>query len=164
MLAYKDEYEVARLYTNGDFLSNVHKQFEGNWSLKFHLAPPLFSKKDEHGHLIKQTYGPYMLWGFKGLAKLKFLRGTLLDVFGFTAERRQERALIVDYENTVADVLSKLTPATRQAAESLLSIPEEIRGYGHVKEAAIEKARALQAERLGVFRAAVAGDDVKRAA
>jgi indolepyruvate ferredoxin oxidoreductase len=105
-----------------------------------------------------------MLWGFKGLAKLKFLRGTLLDVFGFTAERRQERALIVDYENTVADVLSKLTPATRQAAESLLSIPEEIRGYGHVKEAAIEKARALQAERLGVFRAAVAGDDVKRAA
>ena len=164
LLAYKDEYEVARLYTAGDFLSNVRKQFEGDWSLKFHLAPPLFSKKNADGHLIKQTYGPYMLQLFKGLAKLKFLRGTMFDVFGYTTERRDERALIADYEKTVADVLSKLSPETRQAAELLLSTPDEIRGYGHVKEAAIEKARALHAERLNAFTTAVAGAGIKQAA
>ena len=105
-----------------------------------------------------------MLQLFKGLAKLKFLRGTMFDVFGYTTERRDERALIADYEKTVADVLSKLSPETRQAAELLLSTPDEIRGYGHVKEAAIEKARALHAERLNAFTTAVAGAGIKQAA
>ena len=164
LLAYKDEYEVARLYAEGDFLHNIAKQFEGNWSLKFHLAPPLFAKTDANGHLIKKTYGAYMMWGFKALAKLRFLRGTAFDVFGYSDERRGERALIIQYERLVEDVLSQLSSASLAAGVVLLNTPDEIRGYGHVKASAIEKAQAILEQRLKAFHQAVASDGVKQAA
>ncbi|KAB0271394.1 DUF6537 domain-containing protein, partial [Klebsiella pneumoniae] len=91
---YKDEYEVARLYSDGEFLKRIDAQFEGDWKLNFHLAPPLFSKRDSEGHLVKRRYGPATLRLFGALARLRFLRGTAFDVFGYTAERRAGRALI----------------------------------------------------------------------
>ena len=101
LMAYKDEYEVARLYTSGDFQRKLEQQYEGDYKLKFHLAPPLLAKKDAQGRLIKQEFGAWVLTAFKLMAKLKFLRGGALDIFGYTAERRMERQLIGDYEQTV---------------------------------------------------------------
>jgi hypothetical protein len=108
LMAYKDEYEVARLYTSGDFQRRLQQQFEGDYQLRFHLAPPLFAKKDEQGRLLKKEYGPWMFKAFGLLAKLKFLRGGRFDVFGRTAERRMERKLIGDYEATVQVLLDGL--------------------------------------------------------
>ncbi len=103
LMAYKDEYEVARLYTDGDFLKRVAEQFEGDYKLKFHLAPPLFAERDPaNGHLRKSEYGPWMLAAFRLLARLKFLRGTAFDIFGRSEERRAERQAIVDYEARLA--------------------------------------------------------------
>src|SRR4029077_20491592 len=103
LMAYKDEYEVARLYTNGDFLKRVAGQFEGDYELKFHLAPPLVAERDlATGHLKKREYGPWMLTAFRLLAKLKFLRGTAFDIFGRSEERRAERQAIADYQTRLA--------------------------------------------------------------
>ena len=149
LMAYKDEYEVARLYTSGAFAAKVAGMFEGDYKLKFHLAPPLLARHDAKGHLIKQEFGPWMMKAFLVLAKFKFLRGTSLDPFGHTAERRGERALIGAYRDMIRQRLSKLTPANLATLVALASIPEEIRGYGHVKErhlvtASITQARLLQ--------------------
>jgi indolepyruvate ferredoxin oxidoreductase len=150
LMAYKDEYEVARLYTDGAFAQKISALFEGDARLKFHLAPPLFAKRDTHGHLIKQEFGPWMMSAFRLLAKLKFLRGTKLDLFGYTAERREERALVQEYRATVGNLLPSLTRETLAKAVALASIPEDIRGYGHVKDrhlkAAKQKEAALLAE------------------
>ena len=98
LMSYKDEYEVARLYTDGTFLGQLNEQFEGDYKIEFNLAPPLISKRDfATGHLKKQIYGPWLIHGFRALAKLKGLRGTIWDIFGKTAERKQERLLIEDY-------------------------------------------------------------------
>jgi indolepyruvate ferredoxin oxidoreductase len=164
LLAYKDEYEVARLHSDGEFVRKIAEQFEGDWSLRFHLAPPLFAKKDEQGHLIKQAYGAKMLWVFKGLARLKFLRGTIFDIFSYTAERRAERALIVQYEALVERVLKSLSPQALAAAADLLSVPEQIRGFGHVKEAALSQAQAAFELRQTHFDEAATGQTVKAAA
>ncbi len=134
LMAYKDEYEVARLYADGDFAARVASQFEGDYRLRVHLAPPLWSAKDPAtGEPRKRTYGPWMLTAMAVLAKFKRLRGTALDPFGRSAERREERRLIAEYESTLAEILERLAPATLDAAVALASLPEHIRGFGPVK-------------------------------
>ncbi len=152
LMAYKDEYEVARLYTSGEFQRRLQQQFEGDYQLRFHLAPPLFAKKDEQGRLIKKEYGPWMLKAFGVLARLKFLRGGRLDPFARTAERRSERQLIADYEATVKMLLDGLDDRRLALAVEIASIPEHIRGFGHVKEAHLEKAKAREAALLAQWR------------
>jgi indolepyruvate ferredoxin oxidoreductase len=145
LLAYKDEYEVARLYTQTDFKQKIENQFEGDYKIKFHLAPPLLAKKDKlTGQLQKKTYGSWMFGAFKVLASLKFLRGTFLDPFGYTKERQIERQLIQDYESLISKILPKLTQDNYKLACELAAIPEEIRGFGHVKDDHLSKARQKQ--------------------
>jgi indolepyruvate ferredoxin oxidoreductase len=141
LMAYKDEYEVARLYTNGEFEKRLNETFEGAFTIKYNLAPPLFAKRDAQGHLIKSQFGPWMRAAFKLLAKLKFLRGGALDVFGRTAERRMERQLIEDYEKSMEAALANLSTENLALAIELASLPEQIRGFGHVKDASLEKVR-----------------------
>ncbi|KAF1693593.1 indolepyruvate ferredoxin oxidoreductase family protein [Pseudoxanthomonas koreensis] len=148
LMAYKDEYEVARLYTSGEFQRRLQQQFEGDYTLRFHLAPPLLAKKDGQGRLVKGEYGPWVFTAFRWLAKLKFLRGGAFDVFGRTAERRMERQLIADYFTTVEKLLAKLDAGNLELAAQIASIPEHIRGYGHVKEAHLHKAKAREAQLL----------------
>lgn len=141
LMAYKDEYEVARLYTDGRFAGQLASQFEGDYQLHFHLAPPLWAKRNAKGELCKQSFGPATLLLFKGLAKLKGLRGTIFDVFGQTPERQQERRLIVDYRASISELLTVLARGPDQAhgpelyalALQIARIPEQIRGFGHVK-------------------------------
>ncbi len=155
LLAIKDEYEVARLYTQTDFIERVAGQFEGDYTLKFHLAPPIMAKPDPvTGEPRKREYGPWMLKAFGVLAKLKGLRGTALDVFGKTAERRRERALIGEYETLIAELLAKLAPHNLALAVDLARIPELIRGYGHVKERHLAAAKQQEATLLERFREA----------
>ncbi|TDB26275.1 indolepyruvate ferredoxin oxidoreductase family protein [Stenotrophomonas sp. ATCM1_4] len=152
LMAYKDEYEVARLYTSGDFIKRVQQQFEGDYQVRFHLAPPLFAKRDEQGQLLKKEYGPWMFKAFGLLAKLKGLRGGRFDVFGYTEERRGERQLIADYEKTLQELLGGLDARRLALAVDIASIPEHIRGYGHVKEAHLHEAKAREAALLATWR------------
>ncbi|MCC8536459.1 indolepyruvate ferredoxin oxidoreductase family protein [Xanthomonas axonopodis pv. poinsettiicola] len=152
LMAYKDEYEVARLYTRGDFQRRLQQQFEGDYTVRFHLAPPLLAKKDAQGNLIKREYGPWMFTAFKLLARLKFLRGGRLDVFGYTAERRGERQLIADYSATVTLLLERLDADNVGLAAQIASIPEHIRGYGHIKHAHLQEAKAREAALLAQWR------------
>jgi indolepyruvate ferredoxin oxidoreductase len=148
LLAYKDEYEVARLYSNGEFTRQLQAQFEGDYRLEFHLAPSWLAKRDPHnGTPRKRSFGPWMLKAFDVLANFKFLRGTAFDPFGRSLERRQERGLIDSYVADVELILTHLNASNRHMALSLARLPERIRGYGHVKESAM-KAAALQAARL----------------
>ncbi|NHZ40566.1 indolepyruvate ferredoxin oxidoreductase family protein [Massilia aquatica] len=151
LMAYKDEYEVARLYTNGAFQEKIAGMFEGDIKLKFHLAPPLLAKHDANGQLVKQEFGPWMMKAFGLMAKMKGLRGGALDIFGYTAERKMERALIAEYRNTVASLLPKLTAETLAQAVAIASIPEDIRGYGHVKERHLKAAKEKEAALLAAF-------------
>jgi indolepyruvate ferredoxin oxidoreductase len=151
LMAYKDEYEVARLYADPAFKQKIASMFEGDTRLKFHLAPPLLAKRDSQGHLVKKEYGPWMLTAFGVLAKLKGLRGTPLDVFGYTEERRTERALIAQYRDTIDGLLSRLTADNLAQAVAIASIPEEIRGFGHVKERNLKAAKKKEAELLAAF-------------
>ncbi len=148
LMAYKDEYEVARLYTSGEFKRRLEQQFEGDYTLKFHLAPPLLAKKDSEGRLVKGEYGAWVFTAFKLVAKFRFLRGTALDVFGHTAERKGERQLITDYERTIGGLLDSLDAGNVGLAAEIAAIPEHIRGYGHVKEAHLHTAKAREAELL----------------
>jgi indolepyruvate ferredoxin oxidoreductase len=148
LMAYKDEYEVARLYTDGRFVEQLKSQFEGDFSLKFHLAPPLFAKKDARGHLVKAEFGSWMWRAFKLLAKLKGLRGGAFDLFGYTAERRMERALIKEYREMIEGLLGPLDASNHAAAVELAGLPEQIRGFGHVKEKAVAEYRVRKAELL----------------
>lgn len=152
LMAYKDEYEVARLYTSGEFQRRLQQQFDGDYKLKFHLAPPLLAKKDAQGRLIKQEFGPWVFTAFKWMAKLRGLRGGAFDIFGYTEERKMERRLIAEYEQTVGDLLSSLDGGNVDLAAEIASIPEHIRGYGHVKEDHLHKAKAREAELLKEFR------------
>jgi indolepyruvate ferredoxin oxidoreductase len=148
LMAYKDEYEVARLYTSGEFQRRLQQQFDGDFKVHFHLAPPLLAKKDAQGRLIKKEYGPWVFTAFKLMAKLRFLRGGVLDIFGYTEERKGERQLIADYEKTVDTLLSSLSADKLPLAVEIASIPEHIRGYGHVKDAHLHKAKAREADLL----------------
>ncbi len=133
LMAYKDEYEVARLHTDKTFLQRIEKTFEGEYTLNYHLAPPLIAKANAKGELQKQKFGPAMLSAFKVLKHLKVLRGTPLDIFGYSEERRTERALIGEYRATLDTVLQGLTPENHPLALELARVPEQIKGFGHVK-------------------------------
>ncbi|HPH14925.1 MAG TPA: 2-oxoacid:acceptor oxidoreductase family protein, partial [Burkholderiaceae bacterium] len=141
LMAYKDEYEVARLHTDTAFLGKVNAMFEGDFKLNYHLAPPIMAKKNDKGELVKQSFGPWMLTGFKLLARLKGLRGTALDIFGKTEERRTERALVGEYKGSVEEVLASLNAANHATGVEIARIPEQIKGYGHVKERNLKAAR-----------------------
>jgi len=147
LLAYKDEYEVARLYATGGFMKKIDAMFEGDYRVNFHLAPPLLAKPDPvTGEPRKMQFGPWMLRAFGLLANLKGLRGTPLDVFGRTEERRMERALIGEYETTVEGLLRGLTRDNHALAVEIASLPESIRGFGHIKAKSVETARRKQAD------------------
>ena len=141
LMAYKDEYEVARLYTDPAFMKGLKQQFDGKLKLSFNLAPPLFAKKDAQGQPQKAEYGSWVWPMFKLLAKLKSLRGTRLDPFGWTAERKMERQVIVDYRELITNLLSTLNAERLPAAITIASLPEKIRGFGHVKAASVERYR-----------------------
>jgi len=147
LLAYKDEYEVARLYTDGSFEKQLRDQFDGDFKISFNLAPPLLGGgKDALGRPRKRAFGAWMLPLFKILAGLRGLRGTPFDIFGRSADRRLERDLIAGYEKDVAHVLSVLSPLTLDTAVELLSLPDRIRGYGPVKEKSVADAKARYAQ------------------
>ncbi len=136
LMAYKDEYEVARLYSDGEFKRKLKAQFSGNYRLRLHLAPPLLAKRDPStGHLIKRELPGFTLHVFTLLAKLKFLRGTALDIFGFTSERRRERRDIADYRALIDELLANLTTTRYNIAVQLAELPLQLRGFGHVKDA-----------------------------
>ncbi len=153
LMAVKDEYEVARLYSGPEFAQSLHEQFAGSYKLSVHLAPPLFAARDpETGHLQKKEFGPWILSALSLLAKLKGLRGTAFDIFGHSAERKMERQLIADYETLMGEILAKLNADNHALAVELASIPEKIRGFGHVKEGHLKAAKACEADLLTAFR------------
>jgi indolepyruvate ferredoxin oxidoreductase len=133
LMAYKDEYEVARLHTDTAFLARIEADFEGEFSLQYHLAPPLLARRNAAGELQKRTFGPWVRSVFKVLAAMKGLRGGAFDVFGYTEERKQERALVSAYQEVISSMLPQLRADNRDAAVAFAKVPEHIRGYGHVK-------------------------------
>ena len=162
LMAYKDEYEVARLIIDPAFRARLEKQFEGAFRLEFHLAPPILSRPDPAtGKIRKRSFGRWMMPVFRVLASLKGLRGTAFDPFGYQAERRTERRLIADYESRIAELAAALTPENHESATALARLPEQIRGYGHIKADSIEKSKQREADLLHAFRNPDAG---KRAA
>ena len=145
LMAYKDEYEVARLFADSGFKQKLEDQFEGDYKLEFNLAPPIIAPKDKQtGHMRKMQFGAWMFPAFKLLARLKFLRGTAFDPFGRTEERRKERALVKEYERTIREILDDLTVHNIELATQIATIPDAIRGYGHVKERNMETAEAAR--------------------
>ena len=152
LMAYKDEYEVARLHTDKQFLERVKTQFEGDFKVHYHLAPPLLAKRNEKGHLIKQKMSPSMLLVFKALSRFKFLRGTALDIFGKTEERQTERALIQEYMDSVTEVLASLNIENHSIAVQLANVPDQIKGFGHVKERNLTAAMVQWQNCIDAFR------------
>jgi indolepyruvate ferredoxin oxidoreductase len=153
LMAYKDEYEVARLHTETGFLEKIATQFEGDYTVAYHLAPPAIAKRNEKGELVKQRFGPWMQTAFRLLARMKGLRGGPFDIFGRTEERRTERALIGEYRASIDEVLATLSAANLAQAVEIARIPEEIRGYGHVKERHLAAARPKWAALMSAWRA-----------
>jgi indolepyruvate ferredoxin oxidoreductase len=147
LLAYKDEYEVARLYTDGKFEKQLRDQFDGDFRISFNLAPPILGGgKDALGRPRKRAFGAWMMPVFRLLARTRGLRGTAFDIFGYSADRRLERDLIDGYEKDVAHILTVLSPLTLDTAIEILSLPDRIRGYGPVKEKAVQDAKARYAQ------------------
>ena len=146
LMAYKDEYEVARLHTDRSFHDKISAMFEGDYKLNYHLAPPLLAKKNDKGELQKSKFGPLMLTAFRLMAPLKVLRGSALDVFGKTQERRTERALIGEYRSSITALLVGLTADNHAVAIDIARIPDQIRGFGHVKERNLVAARQRWAQ------------------
>jgi indolepyruvate ferredoxin oxidoreductase len=155
LMAYKDEYEVARLFADPAFLGQVRNEVDGdNLRLTFHLAPPLLARRDKAtGEPRKMSFGPWMLTLFGVLARFKFLRGTPFDPFGRTEERRTERQLVRDYEALLDELMARLNPDNHHLAVGLAAIPEKIRGFGHVKMRHLAAAKADEAALLEQFRA-----------
>jgi len=152
LLAYKDEYEVARLHTETGFLAGIADSFEPGYELKFHLAPPLISRRDnETGAARKREFGEWVLPVFRFVARFKYLRGTPFDIFGYTAERRRERRLIKEYEATIEQILRDLTNDNHGLAMEIASLPDQIRGYGHVKTRHIAESTARKATLLSAY-------------
>ena len=154
LMAYKDEYEVARLQRDPGFLARIEAQFEGDFQLHYHLAPPLLARRNVRGELQKRKFGPATRWVFQLLAAGKGLRGTPLDIFGYTLERRHERALIADYHDGIEEILATLAPHNHAAALQVALIPEQVKGFGHVKERNIISAREKWVELRAAFRTA----------
>ena len=162
LMAYKDEYEVGRLYSDGEFIRKLEQQFEGDYQLRFNMAPPLFSKRDPNtGHLIKQEFGPWMMKAFGVLSKLRFLRGTALDIFGYSAERRQERADIEEYRELLDTVIAGLTEDNYAVAQELAGLAAKLRGFGHVKDGNREQLAVRKESLLAQLRGESALDAVK---
>ncbi|MFA7585155.1 MAG: indolepyruvate ferredoxin oxidoreductase family protein [Novosphingobium sp.] len=154
LMAYKDEYEVARLHTDPSMRAKLEAAFEPGARYRYNLAPPLFSRRDPAtGELQKREFGPWVFHAFKLLAQLKGLRGTKLDIFGYTEERRMERRLIDEYEQRMTLVADALTAANHALAVQIASVPAQIRGFGHVKEANVAKAEALNERLMTKFKA-----------
>lgn len=152
-MAYKDEYEVARLYSDGRFKAALEQQFEGDYTLAFHLAPPVLSRiSPDTGLPVKRDFGPWMGTAMTWLARLKFLRGGPLDVFGRTEERRTERRLIVEYEAMIGELLTGLKASNLGLAVRLAQVPELIVGYGHIKARHLQDANTLQDNLLAEWR------------
>jgi indolepyruvate ferredoxin oxidoreductase len=156
LMAYKDEYEVARLYSETSFLDRVRSTFDGDkLRFEFHLAPPLLARRDpQTGEPKKMSFGPWVLRVFAALAKFKFLRGTVLDPFGYTAERQTERRLIGEYEQLLEEICGHLTSDNHRIAVELAMIPEKIRGFGPIKQRHLAAAKAEEAALREQFRAA----------
>jgi indolepyruvate ferredoxin oxidoreductase len=153
LLAYKDEYEVARLYADAAFMQKIKSQFEGDYKLHFHLAPPLFAKRDPvTQELRKAEYGAWVFTAFRLLSRLRGLRGTSFDLFGYTQEQRMERRLIGEYEATVGELINNLSSDNHALAVKIASLPEDIRGYGHVKERNLAMAKSKHEELLAAWR------------
>jgi indolepyruvate ferredoxin oxidoreductase len=147
LMAIKDEYEVARLYSDGRFAQQLKEQFEGDVKLAVHLAPPILARRDpDTGLPEKRTFGPWMLKAMALLAKGKRLRGSRFDIFGRTAERKAERALLSDYEARIGRLLPRLTASNLRLAADYAAVPDMIRGFGHIKSANMKKAEAKYAE------------------
>lgn len=154
LMAYKDEYEVARLYTDGSFTQHLQQQFEGDYKLSFNLAPPLLAKKDAQGRLLKTQYGAWIMPVFRVLAKLRFLRGSKLDIFGYTEERQMERRLATEYRNMVLTLLPQLRAGNLALAIEIAQLPDRVRGYGHVKDKAVLEMQTARQDLLKRFHAA----------
>jgi indolepyruvate ferredoxin oxidoreductase len=152
LMAYKDEYEVARLHTNTAFLQKIGDMFEGDYTVNYHLAPPIISKTNEKGELQKQKFGPLMLTGFKLLKHFKVLRGTPLDIFGSSEEREMERALIGEYVTSIEAVLAKLTVDNHALALEIANLPDAIKGFGHVKARNVVAVRSKWDGLMGKWR------------
>ncbi len=157
LMAYKDEYEVARLYTRPEYLDKLRQTFAGepgkDYELYVHMAPPAFAKKKANGELVKKAYGPWVFKAFKLLSKFKKLRGTALDPFGRTEERKAERALIAEYIELLDTIKAKLTEQNVEQALALAALPDDIRGYGHVKEKNMHQYHEKKATLLADFNA-----------
>ncbi|MBT4489035.1 MAG: indolepyruvate ferredoxin oxidoreductase family protein, partial [Rhodospirillaceae bacterium] len=163
LMAYKDEYEVARLYSDGRFKAALESQFEGDYTLTFHLAPPIWSKTNpETGLPVKRDMGPWIGTTMTWLARLKFLRGGPLDIFGRTEERQMERRLIGEYEAMIGELLGGLKAGNLGLAVRLAQVPELITGYGHIKARHLEEAKILQDNLLAEWR--VPGSSLPEAA
>jgi indolepyruvate ferredoxin oxidoreductase len=144
---------VARLYTDGEFLKKLNAQFDGDYTLNFHLAPPLWAPRDPAtGEMKKRAYGAWVMQTFKLLAKLKVLRGTVLDPFGHMAERKIERRLIGEYDAVVRELTQSLTPENHALALEIAKLPLQIRGYGHVKQKNLARTKTRETELLAAFR------------
>src|SRR5258707_4538342 len=142
-MAYKDEYEVARLHTETGFQDKLRREFAGNFTIKYHLAPPFLpAGRDSRGRPLKRQFGSWIEPAFRMLVRLKILRGTPLDPFGYTSERRMERNLIAWYEALLTELLPLLHAGTAGSLAEIASLPIEIRGYGAVKQAAVERVKA----------------------
>jgi indolepyruvate ferredoxin oxidoreductase len=162
LMAVKDEYEVARLYSDGSFAAAVSRQFKGDYRLTFHLAPPVLGRKDSFtGKPVKTEFGPWMMTGFRLLAKMKRLRGTGLDIFARNPERRMERQLIADYRALIDALLANARLAQSPTALELAALPDMIRGFGHVKEANAAKAKTREKELLAML---AGGNPARKAA
>jgi indolepyruvate ferredoxin oxidoreductase len=152
LLAYKDEYEVARLHSDGEFRRKIEALFEGDYKVVYHLAPPLLARLDARtGEPKKMRFGSWTSTLFAILSRIRFLRGSALDPFGHTRERKMERSLIAEYEQTVERLLGGLAPHNHATAIEIASLPEEIRGFGHIKMKSVEAARRKRDELLASF-------------
>ncbi|QFU74879.1 indolepyruvate ferredoxin oxidoreductase family protein [Halioglobus maricola] len=162
MMAIKDEYEVARLYTDGEFQRKLAAQFEGDFELRFNMAPPLLAKKDpETGELQKQEFGPWMMKAFAVLARLRRLRGSSLDIFGYTAERKREKQDLADFRAMLQEFSGDLESGDYAAAEEAVADTRRLRGYGHVKDRNREMVLAQREVFMQRFRGDVAEDTVQ---
>jgi indolepyruvate ferredoxin oxidoreductase len=149
LMAIKDEYEVARLYTDGSFARELSKQFQSYDSIEFHLAPPILGRQGADGKPKKSSFGPWMMKAFRVLAAAKSLRGTVFDVFGYSAERRREKELLAQYEGDLAMIGGRLSATSLAASAALAGVPSLIRGYGHVRHASMVQAAGERARLIG---------------
>ncbi|MFL6692720.1 MAG: DUF6537 domain-containing protein, partial [Ramlibacter sp.] len=155
LMAYKDEYEVARLYTDGEFLRSLRQQFEGAPQLEFYMAPPLLSRPKEGRQPRKIRLGGWMLPAMRLLAQGRRLRGSVLDIFGYTEERTLERSLIREFKQRIESLLPTLDAERLKVATDIAALPLSMRGFGHVKLANVALARVREAELLHRFDPAV---------